>query len=679
MNTAVDTAARDAALRALRRPGGGWWALVTVLGATVGFGLYAWVVQLRHGMGAAGYNDHAFWAVYIADVVTFIGVSYGGAVVSAILRLTGAGWRAPLTRLAEGTAVCTVLVGAALIVAHIGYPSRLYELVTQPNLTAPVFWDFIAVSTYTTASLVFFALPLVPDMAIMRAHGADRLGRLRGRLYQRISRGWTGAPRQRRVLAGALGLVSIMIIPLAVSVHSVLAWAFSTTSRPWWHESIWAPQFVVAALYSGVALVILVVAGFRRGYHLEAFITPRHFVRLGFILATLGAAYLYLTFADVLPGAYVGENSTSAIFGELIVGRMAGWFWLFIVAGGIVPLALVAMPWTRTVGGMVVAASLIVPMMWLKRLLMVITPANFDVVTGASGTYHFTWVAVAITLAALAAVPLLLMLMFRVVPLLSLDEIEEYAAEQHSGHGHGQPATPAPPHPVPRELAPAGGAARTGAVALVLLALALAAAVLWSPARASAAPAGGTPTVVLSGAEVDGTVRLTARVTGPGGAPVTAGEVQFLVTSTVFGPRQVPIGSVPLDAAGTATLVLGGHDWRGYRPTATGPQEFTASFAAQVGDTPVTYSTNVTITVAHSGYTPAAPKPLEGAGGVLIKVLFGLVGTVWLLLIAQVARVWWVCRPDPVAATARQRQPGTPPRRLGAGADPALGPAPSGS
>ena len=60
-----------------------------------------------------------------------------------------------------------------------------------------------------------------------------------------------------------------MIIPLAVSVHSVLAWAFASTSRPWWHESIWAPQFVVAALYSGVALVILVVAGFRRGYHLE--------------------------------------------------------------------------------------------------------------------------------------------------------------------------------------------------------------------------------------------------------------------------------------------------------------------------------------------------------------------------------------------------------------------------
>jgi len=232
--------------------------------------------------------------------------------------------------------VVTVLIGAALIIPHIGNPILLWELVTQPNLSAPVFWDFIAVMTYTAASIVFFALPLVPDMATLNEGYAPRLGRRRARLYAFVSRGWVGAPQQRRVLAGALGLVSIMIIPLAVSVHSVLAWAFATTSRPWWHESIWAPQFVVAALYSGVALVILVVAAFRRGYHLEGLITERHFVRLGFILATFAATYVYLTFADLLPGAYVGDHGTAAVFTELLVGRLAPWFWLFAIAGGLV-------------------------------------------------------------------------------------------------------------------------------------------------------------------------------------------------------------------------------------------------------------------------------------------------------------------------------------------------------
>jgi len=254
---------RAASLRPFAKPSRGWWLTVGALAAVIGVGIAAWVVQLRSGMGAAGFNDRAFWAIDIANVVTFIGVSYGGAVVSAILRLTGAHWRAPLTRLAEGTAVVTVLVGAALIIPHIGRPDRLYELITQPNLSAPVFWDFVAVMTYMSASIVFFALPLVPDLAILSQEHPQRLGRRRMSLYRAISRGWVGAPRQRRVLAGALGLVSIMIIPLAVSVHSVLAWAMATTSRPWWHESIWAPQFVVAALYSGVALVIIVLAGFR--------------------------------------------------------------------------------------------------------------------------------------------------------------------------------------------------------------------------------------------------------------------------------------------------------------------------------------------------------------------------------------------------------------------------------
>src|ERR1019366_8214844 len=287
------TLAREASLRPFGKPSRLWWLTICVLSLVVLAGIAAWVVQLQDGMGAAGYNDHAFWAIYIADVIAFIGVSYGGAVVSAILRLTGATWRAPLTRLAEGTAVVTVLVGAALIIPHIGNPIRLYELVTRPNLSAPVFWDFVAVMTYTFGSIVFFALPLVPDMAVLGTEPGPQLGRRRATLYARVSRGWVGAPRQRRVMAGALGLVSVMIIPLAVSVHSVLSWAFSSTGRPWWHESIWAPQFVVAALYSGVALVILVVAGFRRGYHLQGLIHERHFVRMGFILATFGATYLY--------------------------------------------------------------------------------------------------------------------------------------------------------------------------------------------------------------------------------------------------------------------------------------------------------------------------------------------------------------------------------------------------
>ena len=636
----MTTDACEAVLRPFGKPGRGYWLAVTVLGTVVLAGIAAWVVQLQNGMGAAGYSDEAFWAIYIADVITFIGVSYGGAVISAILRLTGASWRAPLTRLAEGTAVVTVLIGSAFIIPHLGRPDRVWELVTQPNLSAPVFWDFVAIMTYTFASVVFFVLPLVPDMAILREGHAQRLGRRRTSLYAAVSRGWVGAPEQRRVLAGALGLVSILIIPLAVSVHSVLAWAFALTSPPWWHESIWAPYFVVAALYSGVALVILVVAGFRRGYHLEAFITERHFVRLGFILATFSATYLYMTFADILPGAYVGESGPAAVFEGLLIGRSAVWFWLFVVAAGVLPLLLIALPWTRNIWGVVVAAALVVPSMWIKRMLMVVDPASYDRTTGVFGSYQFTWVAVLVTLAGVAAVPLLLMLLFRVVPLLSIDEMAE--AESEAAYQRAEPSVPAG-HDA-KVAVTAGTARRVAGTAGVLLILAIAGVLgVGSAPPASAESTPTAPTISLAGVEAGGLVQLTATLKGPDGRPLAQQDVTFHFPSGVLGPgRLYPVGSVTTDTAGIARLTLGGDSGHLYRPTATGPQEFVATYAA--GAKPVTSRTTVNVTVATSAYEPSPPKPLAGVGRVLVVVLFTIVAAVWLTLIAQIVRVRRVSR-----------------------------------
>ena len=643
----MTTDVREAALRPFGKPGRGYWLAVTVLGTVILAGIAAWVVQLQSGMGAAGYSDKVFWAVYIADVITFIGVSYGGAVISAILRLTGASWRAPLTRLAEGTAVVTVLIGSAFIIPHLGRPDRVWELVTQPNLSAPVFWDFVAIMTYTFASLVFFVLPLVPDMAILREGHAQRLGRRRTSLYAAVSRGWVGAPEQRRVLAGALGLVSILIIPLAVSVHSVLAWAFALTTPPWWHESIWAPYFVVAALYSGVALVILVVAGFRRGYHLEAFITERHFVRLGFILATFSATYLYLTFADILPGAYVGEAGPAAVFEGLLIGRSAVWFWTFVVAAGVLPLLLMALPWTRNIWGVVVAAALVVPSMWIKRMLMVVDPASYDRTTGVFGSYQFTWVAILVTLAGVAAVPLLLMLLFRVVPLLSIDEMEEAEAEAATGYPRTEPSVAAGHE---AKVAVTTGTARrvagTAGVLLIVAIVGMLGVGSAPPASAESTPAAPTtaPTIGLAGIEVGGLVQLTATLKGPDGQPLAQKDVTFQFPSGVLGRgRLYPLGTVRTDTTGIARLTLGGDTGHLYRPTATGPQMFVATYAA-AGAQPVTSRTTVKVTVATPAYDPSPPKALAGVGRVLVVVLFTIVATVWLTLIAQVVRVRRVSR-----------------------------------
>ena len=432
---------RAAAMRSVLESPRWWWPTVLVLSAFVILGVVAWIAQVADGLQVAGYSDHAYWALYEANLVTFIGVSYGGAVVSAILRLSNANWRSPLTRIAEGTSLVTLPIGMLFIIPHLGSPWRAWELVWPPywNLSSPILWDFLAVSTYLLATAVFFYLPLIPDAAI--AHGwidPDESG-LRAaacrRFYHVIGANWRDTESQRHVLHRAIGVMAILIVPLAVSVHSVLAFAFASSSRAGYSETIFPAYFVVAALYTGVALVVVSVAAARRLWHLEAFIHPRHLVRLGFLLVAFGAAYLYLTFTEYLVDGYSGSSDQMAWVRQVLVGRYWIPFWFYFVAAGIVPLLLMAFRRTRNARGVVVASVLVLVAMWVKRLVIVIPPASEPLVHSpltlhgalASnwGTYHFTWVPISITLAATAAIPLLLLILFRFVPILAIAEIED--------------------------------------------------------------------------------------------------------------------------------------------------------------------------------------------------------------------------------------------------------------
>lgn len=619
----------EAALRPFKKASLKFWIAIAALSIIVAVGIMAWVVQLQEGMGVAGFTDRSFWAIDLANVVAFIGVSYGGAVVSAILLLTGATWRAPLARIAEGMAVVTVIIGAAFIIPHLGRPDRVLYMLTQPNFQSPIFWDFVAITTYMIASLVFFFLPLVPDMAILRHTHPEELGRGRRFLYRICSQGWIGSLRQHRVLHGAIGVIAILIIPLAVSVHSVLSWAFSLVNRPGWHESIWAPYFVIAALYSGVALVIIIAAGFRRGYHLEAFITERHFVRLGFIMAALGATYLYLTFADLLPSAYVGEIGTSQVIYNMILGKGALSFWAFIVAGGIVPILLVALPWTRNIWGMTAASVLVVIALWFKRLFMVAETSHYDLLTRSFGQYYqFTWVSIAMTLAGVAAIPLMLMLLFRVVPILAIDEIEEMEAE--SNHPvEVSPTSNKVFSPTSNEVSSAHKVSSIALVFFIVIGLGVAGIKNAGPAIA----AEHTPTVVTVSAVLSGSETVLTAHVYVEAEPLANAEVSFYESTTMFKPgtNQVPLGKALTDFDGRAEIT--------YTNAVVGPRTITASYLAEFEVQPTIGTTQINVMEAVSTYVQPREKLLAGAGRGLVVVLFTLVLIVFIILIVQVVRV----------------------------------------
>lgn len=401
-----------------------FWLAVLVLSGLVGSGLYAYAYQLQNGLWVTGLNQKVSWGFYIINCVFFIGISYGGAMTSAILRLTGAKWRAPLTRLAEATAVAALLVGAVFPIIDLGRPDRFLNVLLYAQVGSPIVWDVVAISTYMVASVVFLYLPLIPDLAIARDALPPKARLLRA-AYGLLSLGWRGTPPQERALSRGIGIMAVLIIPLAVSVHSVLAWLFAVTVRGSWHSTIFAPLFVLGAIFSGVAAVILVVAALRKTYGLQQFITARHFRYLSYLLIALGMGYLYFMVSEYLTEGYVAGEEVAPVLESIFVGQYAASFWTFAVAGLVLPLFVAGLPVRFPVARACLAAILVIGGMWLKRFLIVVPGMAGPIMPWEWGRYSPTWVEIAITAGAAAAIPLMLIVFFRFFPVMSVHELDE--------------------------------------------------------------------------------------------------------------------------------------------------------------------------------------------------------------------------------------------------------------
>ena len=81
----------------------------------------------------AGIRRPVFWGLYLVDFVFWIGISHAGTLISAILRLTDANWRKPVTRAAEAITVFALMIGGMFPLIHLGRVWLFYWLFPYPN------------------------------------------------------------------------------------------------------------------------------------------------------------------------------------------------------------------------------------------------------------------------------------------------------------------------------------------------------------------------------------------------------------------------------------------------------------------------------------------------------------------------------------------------------------------
>ncbi len=402
-----------------------YWILLGALLAVVGVGIYAWATQVDEGLIVTGMRDRIAWGLYISAFVFFIGISHAGTLISAILRVTKAHWRAPITRIAEFITVVALLCGASLIIVDMGRPDRLLNVLVHGRWQSPILWDVMAISTYLMASIVYLGVPMVPDLAMFRDRMTAMGRKVRSRFYRFCAIGWRGAPEQRRPLERSIGVMMIIIIPIAVTVHTVVSWIFGMTLRVGWNSTIFGLLFVAGAIFSGIATLVIVMALLRRIYHLEEYITEKHFVNLGYLIATFTLIMVYINISEYLTTGFKLEEGEEFLFRELFLGGLSPLYWFYFFGGLVLPGLLILIKKTRTIAGVVVASILVDVAMFAERYFIVVSGQRVPLMPYEPFNYQPSWVEWSIFAAAVSGFILLIMVFLKVFPIMAVWEIVE--------------------------------------------------------------------------------------------------------------------------------------------------------------------------------------------------------------------------------------------------------------
>jgi molybdopterin-containing oxidoreductase family membrane subunit len=410
-----------ALLRPLVETSRGYYVVAGILGAVTLWGIIAYYLQVRYGLGVTGLNRPEYWGIYIIDFVFFIGISHAGTLISAILRVSKAEWRRSITRSAELITVLVIGFGAVQPIIDLGRPDRVLNVILHAQLRSPLLWDVISITLYFTASTIYLLVPLLPDLAIIRDSGIKAPW-----LYRILAMGYRDTPEQRARLERVIAVLSIVVIPIAVSVHTVIGWIFAMTLRPMWHSTIFGPYFVMGAIYSGIAAILVAMAVLRRAYRLEQYFKDVHFDYLGRLLLLFSLLWFYFTFAEYLTAFYGGEPGEMRTFWAKLTGPFAIPFWAMVLGCLVIPLSLMSRRSMRTPRGTTIAGIAVIIGMWLERFNIVVpTSVNPRWEMASIGQYLPSWVELSIMAATFSGFILLYMIATKFVPIVSIWEIKE--------------------------------------------------------------------------------------------------------------------------------------------------------------------------------------------------------------------------------------------------------------
>jgi Ni/Fe-hydrogenase subunit HybB-like protein len=413
-----------------------WW-----VGFGISFALFlllliqmAWL--FINGIGIWGVRIPVAWGLAIAEYVWWIALASGGTIVSALFFLTRSPWRSATNRIAESMLLSAAPCAGLMPIMHLGRPGLFYWLFPYsnvmgvwPQVRSPLWWDFICLLCYILMSIMYYYAGILPDLATVRDLARSRFKQI---FYGILALGWRGSSTEWQNQRVVYAIMSAIMAPMVISVHSVVGLDFAGGLTPGWHDTQFPPYFFFGAVISGTAVIIMMTVMVRWGYSLQDVLTEYHFNAMAKVMLVgsvlLGYAYVWEAFGPIY-GSDVAEKTE---FFHRAFGFTAPAFWSEKILTVVIP-QLLWLPAVRRNQILLLAISAgIIVGMWQERFVFTTASLEHNYMPSYWGYYYPTfwdWACLAGTIGLFLT---LFFLFLRFAPIVSIAEMREVVQQEKS-------------------------------------------------------------------------------------------------------------------------------------------------------------------------------------------------------------------------------------------------------
>ncbi|MBI2849843.1 MAG: polysulfide reductase NrfD [Chloroflexi bacterium] len=424
----------DQILRPLGNPTIKYYLTVAIAGAGLLWFLLAWAWQLKYGLIVTGLGDWGTtggvpWGIYIGSFIWWVGISHGGILISAGVRLFKLKVFYPVARLAELLTVGALTIAGLFIIIDLGRPDRVVVSVIRNYVltiqTSPLAWDLTVITLYFIMTATYLLLTIRHDIYVLRRRLPARFAPV----YQLLTNGYSPEEDEKvSRMAWWLAFAVVLLAPFLLH-GGVIPWLFQLiASMPAWYSAIQAPTFLSIALTSAFGSVIIISYIFRRLYGWEELIPDKAFRRMGSVLALVGLFFLWLQLQAIMTGAFAApvgvRTATEAKMEDPIYWTAIG----LVIAAVLYLGAQTIWPALFSMKRVVLVSIIpVVATLFEKTLFIVEGLANplFDIYKAVPGHYIPTWVEISSIIGGVSMLALWFAVISKVLPIIEVEAEHE--------------------------------------------------------------------------------------------------------------------------------------------------------------------------------------------------------------------------------------------------------------